>query len=263
MRRFVFMTTAAVILACSASAYAAINRYSASYTFKSHQAGTTKSPRPIGFTEEIKSSSATPGDRAGVLLDTINVIDGVKLDGKDFPTCTIAKIDAAQNDTGCPRRARLATGYINADIGSTMDFAKAGEACDPAIDMWNAGPGKIVVFLVATPQHVCLGGQLHTGGVPPYPASYTTRGNNLVINNPVPETANFPVGKTGGLVSSFQLEHLVWTPQMTTVKGKHVYSITSVGCRAGKRPYQTKFSATLPSAGPAIQHTTLRGSAPC
>ena len=262
MRRIALITIAAVIVGAS-PAYAAINKYSATYRFTSHKPGTARKPQPIGFIEALSVQSTTPGDRSGVLLNTTNGIYGVRIDESGFPTCTVAKIVAADNDTVCPRRARLASGYITAEIGSETNFAAAGTACDPAVDFWNGGPGKITIFNVTSPRHQCLGGALHTGAVPPYSASYRMHGKNLVIDNPVPNSTSFPLGPTGGLVGSLQTEHIVWSSQTATVKGRHVASISSVGCQGSKRPIQTTFTATFPPAGPAKETNTLRTFAPC
>ena len=263
MRQIALITTVAAVFVVASPAYATINEYSATYTFTSHKAGTARKPQPIGFTEVLKIQSATPGDRSGVLLNTTNTIYGVRIDERDFPRCTIAEITAAQNDTVCPRRAKLASGYINAVIGNETNFAVPGAACDPAVDFWNAGPGKLAVFNVANPRHQCLGGQLHTGAVPPYSASYRMQGKNLVIKNSVPDTVSFPLGLTGGLVGSVEMEHVVWSSQTATMKGRHVASISSVGCRGSRRPVQTTFTATLPPAGPTRETKALRSSAPC
>ena len=171
--------------------------------------------------------------------------------------CTLAQINAAQNDTGCPKTAKIATGYINAQLGAATDPTAAGSACDPVLDVWNGGPGKLTFFFVETGSHQCLGGALHTGQVPPWQATYKQAGANLDVTIPVPNTVDYPLGTSGGEVGSLSKEYLNWQSQ----KVDGTYDITSTAC-TGKRNYTFGFQAS------AIGSTTneagaVKGSASC
>lgn len=259
MRRIVLLGTALVVLVAASSAYASINTYTAPFTFTSKKAGTPKKPAPVGFTENI-TASGTNGNRTAVLLDVKTKIYGLKVDGKDFPTCSLSKIAAALNDTVCPKKAEVATGYITASLGAQNNFQIPGTACDPELDVWNSGQGKLTFFFVDTPTHVCLGGALHTGSTGPYPATYKMQGKYLVTNVPEPHYIDFP---TPGLAGSLETEHLVWFKSTAKKHGKTVAAISSVGCQKGKRPYSTTFTANLPTAGPGTEVDTTSGTAPC
>ena len=262
MKRIAVALTVIVALIAVGGASAAIDTYTASIAFTGRTAGTPSKPVPIGYTENLKVQG-TKGNRAGVQLVIKTRIYGLVENGKDFPTCTVAQIGNAHNDTVCPKGAEVATGYITATLGSAMDFTKPGSACDPKLDVWNSGPGKVTFFFVETPTHVCLGGSLKTGGTPPYPATYTTQGGYLNLTVPVPNAINYPLGVTGGLVGSLESEHLKYFKQTRRVHGKTVAMTASVGCQGGKRPYSAKFTSTLPPAGPAKQTSTVSKSAPC
>jgi hypothetical protein len=256
LRRIVLIATALGVLVAAGAAFAAgdINTYTASNKFTSKKAGTAAKPVPIGYTQDIKAQG-TNGNRTAVLLDIKTTIYGLKADGKDFPTCTLNQISAAHTDAGCPKAAEVAAGFITASIGSSQDFTAAGTACDPLLDVWNSGQGKLTFFFVDTPAHQCLQGALTTGKVAPYPATYKTQGKNLVVDVPVPGYVSFPVG---GLAGSLETEHLVWKTQ---TKGKHV-SLASVACKGSKRPWSMKFTANLPT-NHTTQSKTVTGSAPC
>ncbi|MGH3417233.1 MAG: hypothetical protein ACRDSS_12260, partial [Actinocrinis sp.] len=202
MRRIVLIVTALGALVAAGAAIAAtsqINSYKINMKFSPKKAGSTHKPAPVGFTLDIKASG-THGNRTAVLLDLKTKIYGLRADGKDFPTCTPAQIGAAQNDTVCPKAARVATGYITATLGSASNFQASGQACDPVLDVWNGGPGKLTFFFVDTASHQCLGGALHTGQVGPYPATYKTQGKYLVVDVPIPSYVDFPVpGLAGSL----------------------------------------------------------------
>jgi hypothetical protein len=261
LRRIVLIATALGVLVAAGSAYAAINTYSASIGFTSKKPGSAGKPVPIGYTQDIKATG-TGGNRTAVLLDIKTKIYGLTADGKDFPTCSLKQIAAAggNGDTVCPKAAEVATGNITAVLGGQADFAAAGSACDPLLDVWNSGPGKLTFFFVDTPQHLCLDGALTTGKTGPYPATYKQQGKYLVVDVPVPPYVSFP---TPGLAGSLETEHLVWLKHTTKSHGKTVAAIASIGCKSGKRPYSMTFTSTLPPAGPAKETDSVSKSGPC
>jgi hypothetical protein len=259
LKRILIIVTAAVVLGGAASAYAALNTYSAHLGFTSKQAGTAAKPAPIGYTQDLKASG-TNGNRSAVLLDITTKIFGLKEDGKDFPKCSLNKISNAKNDTVCPKGSEVATGFITAGLGAEGNFKVAAAACDPQLDVFNSGQGKLTYFFVDTPTHQCLGGALTTGSVGPYPATYKTVGKFLVIDTPIPKYVDYP---TTGLAGSLETEHLKWFKVSKKVNGKTVSAISSVACQGKKRPNSTLFTSTLPTAGPAKETDTLSETAPC
>ncbi|MGI8505889.1 MAG: hypothetical protein ACR2MK_03630 [Solirubrobacteraceae bacterium] len=262
MRRIVLITTALGVLVAAASAYAAINTYQANVGFTSKKAGTAKKPVPIGFTLDL-AASGTNGNRSAVLLDIKTKMYGIKLDGKDFPTCSLSRIAAAKNDNVCPKGSEVATGAIKALLGSATNFSSSAPGvatCDPQLDVWNSGQGKLTFFFVDTPTHQCLGGALHTGSTGPYPATYKQQGKYTVTDVPIPSYIDFPVP---GLAGSLINEHLKFFSTSKKVKGKTVAPIASVGCQGKKRPYSVTFTSNLPPAGTAKETDTVSKSAPC
>jgi len=263
LKKIVLIATTVGLLVAAGAAYAALNTYSATLKFSTKAHGTAAKPVPLGYTQDIKASNTTAGQRTGVLTDITTKIYGLKADGKDFPTCSLNKIAAAKSDTVCPKGAKVASGYITSTVGSSKNFTQPGSACDPTLDVWNSGQGKLTFFFVITPTHQCLGGALKTGDVGPYPGTYKTRGKNLVIDVPVPRYISFPVG---GLAGSLETEHLAWAKLTKKVHGKTVAAVASVGCQGKKRPYSIAFTANLPDSngnpGPS-QTTTVKGSGSC
>ena len=123
-------------------------------------------------------------------------------DGKDFPTCSLAKIQAAKSDTGCPKGALVASGSITATLGPVTDTSTTSPQnapCNPLLDVWNAGQGKVVYFFVDQgPNHLCAGGAVPTGFVGPFPGTVKTVGKNLVMNTPIPSYVSFPLTGVAG-----------------------------------------------------------------
>jgi hypothetical protein len=253
----VLIATALGVLVAAASAYAAINTYSASLGFTSKQAGSASKPSPIGFAQNIKAAG-TKDNRTAVLLDWKTKVYGLTADGKDFPTCSLAKITAARNDNMCSKQAEVATGDITAVLGNQTNFTTAGSPCDPNLHVWNGGQGKLIFFFVVTPTHQCVG--TVTGTTLPWTATYKRSGKFLLIDVPVPKDVDYPLPSQ---VGSLETVNLTWLKVTKKVNGKTVAAIASVGCQGAKRPYSTTFTATLPTAGPAKEVDTVSSSAPC
>jgi hypothetical protein len=261
LRRILVLVTAGVVLlVAAASAYAALNTYTAKISFTGKKAGTAKKPVATGYTEDLKASNTTTADRTAVLLDIKTSIYGLKANVKGVATCSAAQISAAKNDTVCPAAAKLASGYITATVGSATDFSAAGAPCDPGLDVWNSGAGKVTFFFVETPAHNCNALGLKTGSTGPYPGTIKQSGKNLVTDVPIPAFVSFPLP---GLAGSLETEHLVWVKSTKTTSGKTQAVLSSVACQGTKRPFSVSFTATLPTAGPAKETKVVSGSGPC
>jgi hypothetical protein len=261
LRRFVIIGTALALLIGATTAYAVaaapINNYGASFTFSPKQAGSKSAPSALSFVQKL-SALGTNGNRTATLLDIKTRLYGIVGDGKDFPTCSLAKIAHAGSDTGCAKAALVATGSITAVIGAGSDFKAPGLACDPLLHVWNGGQGKLVYFFVETAAHQCFEGVITTGSVGPYPGTYKEQGGYLVMDTPIPRYVDYPAP---GQVGSLMTENLKWVKNTETLNGKTVASLASVGCVKGARPYSVTYTATLPGSAP--QQSTLSGKAPC
>jgi hypothetical protein len=264
LRRIILIATAVGVLVAAGAAYAVtqINTYTATVKFTSKAAGTAKKPVPVGYTLDI-AASGTGGNRTAILTDLKTKIYGLAVDQKDFPTCSLNAIANAKNDTICPKGALVASGYIHAEVGSPTDFTAAAAPCDPALDVWNSGPGKLTYFFVDNAAHNCKALGLVTGSTGPYPSTVKTQGKFLVSDTPIPSFVGRPLGLAGSLL----LEHLVFTHQSKKVKGKTVHSLVSVACQGKKRPYSESFTANLPDpstgTGGVTQTATVSHTATC
>jgi hypothetical protein len=259
-KSLVIAVTAAVMLIAAASAYAAINTYTAKDVVSPGKAGTAKKPVSVGYTENL-TATGTNGNRTAELNDIKTTIYGLKLNTKGLPTCSTASIAAAKSDTACPKGAMLATGAITAVIGSPTNFTPtdpSAQACDPNLHVWNAGGGKMAFFFVEGPGHLCAGTAVKTGAVPPYPATRKQQGKNLVVDVPIPTYVTQPLGLAGSL----ETEHLKWFNLSTKVNGKKVGVLQSIGCQNGKRPFSVTFNATLPTTN-TTETKTVSGKQAC
>lgn len=262
MRRIVVVATAIAVLIAAASALAAtggLNTYTASLKFSPNKKGSGKAPSSLAWTQKY-TATGTGGNRTAPLTDIKTVIYGMTSDGKDFPTCSASKIINAGNDTVCPKGALVASGAITAILGPLTDTSASSPntiPCDPKLDVWNAGQGKLVFFFVETPSHTC--GPIQTGGVPPFPGTVKTVGKNLVQDTPIPSYVSFPIT---GIEGSLTSETLNWKNLSAKKNGKTVRYGASVACKGGKRPYSETFTAeSAPGAAP--QSDTVSGTQKC
>lgn len=261
MRRLVVIVTALAVLVAAASAYAAggFNTYSAKINFSPNKAGSGRAPAAIGFTEHYKALG-TAGNRTAPLTDIKTTLYGVVTNTKAFPTCSATKIANAHSDSSCPHKALIATGGITATLGPTSDQSQAapGQApCNPVLHAWNGGGNKVVFFFVDPSPTTCAG--LTTGAVPPFVGTVKTVGKTLVMDTPIPAYVSFPIT---GIEGSLTSETLHFLKSTTTVKGKSVAAIASVGCKKGKRAYSVTFSAENGPGG-QVQSGTVSGTQKC
>ncbi len=262
MRRILVVTLALAVLGGAAAAYAATNSPDqATITFNSKKAGSKQNPNPISWNLNITGSPGPGGQRPAISNEFTIKIYGMTVNEKNFPTCSATQIANAHGagDTVCPKKALVATGSIQALLGPSGNATDPGTSCDPVLDVWNSGQGKLTYFFVTTPTHMCLNGALTTGGTPPYPGTYSQQGKYFVSVVKVPSTINYPVG---GLVGSLQSETLAFKSQSTQVHGKKVLSQASVACLNGKRPYSVIIN-WAPISGGASQTETISKKAPC
>jgi hypothetical protein len=257
VRRAVIIVTALIVIGGATATYAATGPYRGALTFSARHPGTPHQPAPVAFKLNV-AATAPSGMRPPVQLDIKIRIYGMRLDGKDFPTCPLSTIAAAHNDTVCPKGSKVATGYIHSVLGSSSDFSIPGAACDPRLDVLNGGQGKLSYFFVTDATHVCVG--LRTGSTPPYPGTYRNAGRYFVSDVPVPGYIDYPVQ---GQVGSLQNEYLRFTSQTRTVKAKKVISQASTGCLKGKRPYTITTTTTGGSEGSQHVVSTITKSAAC
>ncbi len=265
MRRIVVIATALAVLVAAVTAYAAtggLNSYTATLKFSPNKAGKGKAPAALAFTQ-VYHAGGINGNRTAPLTDIKTVIYGLKPNGKDFPTCSQAKIAAAKSDTGCPKGALVATGFIKAILGPDNDQSATNPnqaPCDPLLHAWNGGQGKIVFFFVdQAPDHLCANGAVPTGFVGPFVGTAKVVGKNLVQDTPIPASVSFPLSGTEGSLTD---ETLAWKKLTKKVKGKTVNYYASVACKKGKRPYSVTFTAEN-GAGGASESQTVSGTQKC
>ncbi|MGH2908164.1 MAG: hypothetical protein ACRDK8_02565 [Solirubrobacteraceae bacterium] len=248
------IVTAIAMLIAAGSALAAIDTYSGGYGFHG-KSGSKSKPAALNFTQHFALKAANPGSLTGIVSKVTTEISGVRVNTTGFPTCSATKVNNWKKSSYasvCNKRALVASGSIKAQLGTASNFTPQGLNCDPTLNVWNAGRGKLTFFFETTSSHQCLGGQITTGQTPAFTARYRQKGNNLLVTIPVPRA----VTHIGPYLASVNTEYLRW--RSTTSNGHR--DITSTGCH-GKRHFSYTFSATAPNQ-PA-ETKTIKGAAAC
>ncbi len=259
----VFAATALVALVVVGVALAAsLNTYSATITAKQNSAGTPAKPVALGFTQKLsaKFSGGNTAPLAAPLTDIKVSLPKVKFNAKGFPVCTAAKIASAGTDAGCPKGALIATGPVTAELYAPKTATTpigTPVSCDPVLDAWNAGNGKVTDFFKIPAGHQCAG--LQTGAVAPWTGSLKESGTTLIYDTPLPPPVSTNAGNLG-LFSALESETITFAKLTLTKGAKTTPFFESIGCVAGKRPYTVSFTAT---DGTTKQTVAVTGKSGC
>src|SRR5579875_375163 len=196
------------MLVAAGSAIAAIDTYTAGYTFHG-KPGTRSKPAPLSFNQHFALKAANPGSLTGIVSSVTTEISGVKVDATGFPTCSASHVNSwhqASYAKVCPNGSLVASGSIKAQLGTATNFTPQGLNCDPNLDVWNAGKGKLTFFFETTAKAQCLGGQISTGQTPAFTATVRQKGNNAIVTIPEPRA----VTHIGPYLASLSEESLNW-----------------------------------------------------
>ena len=237
----------------------AANNYSGTTQTFSKGAGSNKKPVGISYKQTLKATNNDPSKAAAVLVNIKVKMYGVKSNAKQFPTCSAAKMVQLKSDSFCPKASKFATGLVNSKLGDPSLALSNRTPCNPNLDVFNAGPGKLWFFFTTRSALQCAG--LTTGATAPYPGTVKQQGKYQVTNIPLPADISTRVANQPNFYGSLIKETLNWGKVSVKVKGKTVFNNVSVGCLKGKRPWSITYTAT--TNGHDRQTSTVNGSAKC
>jgi hypothetical protein len=260
MRMVAIAATTIVALVLTGVALAAtLNTYSATVTGKQNGAGTAAKPVEFGYVQKLaaKPVAGSTNAQADPLTDIKLSLPKVKVNYKGFPVCTAATIVKAGTDAGCPKGALVGTGPVTGALWSPSAPTVVGTPCDPVLDVWNAGGGKLTNFFKIPAGHQCAG--LTTGSVAPWTGTLKQSGTTLILDTPLPPPVSTNAGNLG-LYSSLLAETITYPKLTAKVSGKTVPYLESVGCTAGKRTTTVTFTAT---DGATKQVSSVKSTSSC
>ena len=98
MRRTITIAAAIAMLVGAAAAYAALNTYTASFSFSGKAGSKSQAGVDRLQARRYSAANAIPGDRAAPLTKIVTKVYGLMSnDGKYFPKCTLATIAPRPN----------------------------------------------------------------------------------------------------------------------------------------------------------------------
>jgi hypothetical protein len=260
LRRKILVLTALFTLVAAAAAYAAVdNSYTGSNLKFNKGVGSKAKPVGIGFKETLNASNKDSSKAAAVLTDIKVKIYGLVSHSKDFPTCSATKMVTLKSDSFCPKKSKFASGKVNALLGDPSLDKSNRVPCNPGLDVFNAGKGKLWFFFTTKSAADCAG--LTTGQTAPYPATVKQQGKYQVTDVPLPPDVSTRVANQPNFYGSLIHQTLTWFKVSTKKHGKKEFNNESVGCLKGKRPYTITFTAT--TNGHDKQVSTTKGSFKC
>jgi hypothetical protein len=259
LRRKIIALTALLTLVAASTAFAAINNYSGTNQTFSKGVGSKAKPVGIGFKQVLQANNTDSSKAAAVLTHIKVKIYGLVSNGKDFPTCSATKMVTQKSDSFCPKLSKFAGGKVNALLGDPSLAKSNRVACNPGLDVFNAGKNKLWFFFTTKSASDCAG--LHTGDTAPYPGTIKQQGKFQITDIPLPPDISTRVANQPNFYGSLIHETLTWFKLSTKVKGKKVFNNVSVGCLKGKRPWSITYTATTNGSDRETQ--TVNGSSKC
>jgi hypothetical protein len=261
LRRTVVILTTLAMLVGATAASAATNTY-AGTNFGSFKggAGTKKKPVGVSFKQTLVAKNNDPSKVAAVLTHITTRVYGLVSNAKSFPTCDGTQMAPRHSDAFCPAKSKFATGLVHSFLGHKDLLVSNATACNPNLDVFNAGKNKLWFFFTTHSALQCNG--LTTGATAAYTGTVSNKGGFQVLDIPLPPDISTKTANVPGLYASLVKEQLNWLKVSTKVKGKTVYNNVSTGCKSGKRPWSVTYTSITPSTG-AKETQTVNGSAPC
>jgi hypothetical protein len=275
LRRIIIIGTAVAVLCGAAVALAASNfdTFTATTTFSPAKAGSTAHPSLLTLTEHW-TAKGSGGGNAAPLTKIVAKVYGINYNGKDFPTCSAAKINAAgasgKWDKVCPKGSYIGGGTVEAAL--TPPSGGGGTACDPYLRIFNGGPNTQTFFFVVAPwsdnegtvpsSRTCAGAKTGTSCAA-YTGTLSHSGKTAVETIKLPGCASTNAANLG-LYAALQKLDVTYKELTRKVNGKVVGYGESVACLGNKRPYSFTFTAqNYTGHSPPTQRTTISHTAKC
>jgi hypothetical protein len=260
LRRKIIIITALCTLVGATAAYAAVsNTYAGTNMTFSKGVGSKSKPLGVSYKQTLQAKNTDPTLAAAVLVNIRVKMYGLVSNGKSFPTCSPTKMVTLKSDSFCPKASKFASGLVHSLLGNPSLSLSSRVPCNPNLDVFNGGKGKLWFFFTTHSTLQCAG--LTTGVTAPYPGTISQQGKYQVTDIPLPPDISTRVANQPNFYGSLITETLNWAKVSTKVKGKTIYNNVSVGCLKGKRPWSVTYTAT--TNGTDKQTSTVSGSAKC
>ena len=178
----------ACALAASAALAAQVNEYAVQGAVTPARGASKAKPLPVQLRFSFQVREAA-GQRPSPIKTYAIAFYGGRSNGALFPTCTAARINAAQSDRGCPRGSRVGSGLVRNIAGATSDPSDRSLRCDLRLTIHNAGRNRAALYLAGDPPDCVI--PIHQALDARYVRAFGGRGQALEFS--VPDNLLHPV----------------------------------------------------------------------
>jgi hypothetical protein len=260
-RKVVIIATLGALLVGATAAYAAagFNNYTGTNNTFSKGVGSKKKPVGISFNQTLQAKNNDSTKAAAVLTHITVKIYGLVSNASKFPTCNGKRFTVVDSDKFCPAKSKFASGHVQSLLGDPTLAMSNRVACNPDLDVFNAGHGKLWFFFTTKTAQQCAG--LTTGQTAPYLGTVKEQGKYQVTDIPLPADISTEVAHHARFYGSLIHETLKWAKLSVKVKGKTVFNNVSVGCVKGQRPWTVTYTSTTNGSNKSVQ--SISGKSKC
>jgi hypothetical protein len=226
-------------LGITAVAFAQSNEYTVSGK-TNPTGGTKKKPKAIQLSFGFQTTRAD-----GTLPSPIQKYS-IGFEGAQVYTkvvkkkCTAAAMNAAASDSGCPSRAKVGSGVVEALAGTAGQPLSEAAPCKLNLTLYNSGGNHMALWLKGTPP-TCIADISRA-----IDATFVKKGNGTALEFEVPEDLRHVLGLDVAVVNV--------TSTIKKISGKvgkkKVGFFSSVGCKDKKRDITVTFTDETGAAVP-------------
>lgn len=244
--------TAVALLAMSSAAFAQATVYDISASTSPATAGSKQKPVPTSLSLTVNATGTARPTTSTAFKVTFA---GMKANTAGLKTCTVASINAAQSDTGCNKAAKIGDGYVKNLVGTATDPNDTSIACNLAVTLYNAGSGRVAVYLKGSPTTTVAGGNCVIGISQALDGRFAGSSSGVSLGFTIPGNLQHPIGGLNQGISSIQVKI---DRKTFTSKGKKVGLLEAAGgCKGGSRAVTLALTQESGAVG------TSKGSAKC
>jgi len=238
MRKIVAATTAVLVVAAAAVAYAQqVNTYTVTGATSPAKAGSKKKPVPVGI-----KFNYTVGEKSGNRPSPVSKysirFNGLRVNTQAFPHCSASKLEAG-GVGACPAKSIVGTGFIKNATGAKDNPADRSIECNGKVTVINgAGPNRGLLYVEGSPQSTDPRTRCAIELAAPIETKYVKRGKAVALEFSVPSSLLHPLPTLDNAVTSVQS-----SIKRVRGKGGRGYYEAIGGCKKGRRALSVVFTA--------------------
>lgn len=261
MFRPIALAVVAALVAPATGAAMQDNVYGVSAVITPNKAGKKKRPVPVKI-----AFAYTVDEIAGkrpALIRTYDIhFKGLRVNTRLFQGCSAERIDLAQSDSVCPRRALVGTGAVLNATGASNDEADRSLACFLELRIYNARRNRATLYLhgepkpdPADPRHcpLTLDKAIDARFVRTRGGTSLRFDVDEVLLHPAPGFDNAVVAVRS------EIRRLTRKVRQGGQKVRRGFFESFGGCRKGRRAVTVTFTTTTGDATRERTHTRCRG----